>query len=260
MFQYFFQNKPKTRPNQNTHSKPAKMSAEDFLLKWNDHHKLFFAGADEILSNQEFTDVTLSAGDKIFKAHKFVLSICSPYFQGLFRKLGPEKHVIFLKDISAGHLELLLQYMYRGEIKVRETELVTVLNVAQSLEVRGLTDNSETNKHEPEVGRATRRVTPPPPPPPSHSQSQSGAKRPGLSSFASPAAPVVKQETGGQTVIDVEQVGLVFITFPSSSFFSGSEHGARGPGRLSGPVRRSDLLRADEHGGRGGELRGLRGV
>ena len=190
------------------------MSTEDFLLKWNDHHKLFFAGADEILTNQEFTDVTLSAGDKIFKAHKFVLSICSPYFQGLFRKLGPEKHVIFLKDISAAHLELLLQYMYRGEIKVRETELVTVLNVAQSLEVRGLTDNSETNKHQPEVGRADRRASPPPPRP-SHSHSQSGAKRAGHISFASPAAPVVKQETAGQTVIDVEQVRLIVLELPS---------------------------------------------
>ena len=38
----------------------------------------------------------------------------------LFRKLGPEKHVIFLKDISASHLELLLEYMYQGEIKVRK--------------------------------------------------------------------------------------------------------------------------------------------
>ena len=188
------------------------MSTDDFLLKWNDHHKLFFAGADEILTNQEFTDVTLSAGDKIFKAHKFVLSICSPYFQGLFRKLGPEKHVIFLKDISAAHLELLLQYMYRGEIKVRETELVTVLNVAQSLEVRGLTDNSETNKHQTEVGRADRRASPPPPPPrPSHSHSQSGAKRAGHISYASPAGPVVKQETAGQTVIDVEQVRLIVL-------------------------------------------------
>ena len=184
------------------------MSMEDFLLKWNDHHKLFFAGAEEILGNQEFTDVTLSAGDRIFKAHKFVLSICSPYFQGLFRKLGPEKHVIFLKDISPDHLEMLLHYMYRGEIKVRETELVTVLNVAQSLEVRGLTDNSETNKAPPEVGRGggrSRRVTPPPPPPPSHSQS--GPKRTaGAASFNSPAAPVVKQETTGHTVIDLEQV------------------------------------------------------
>ena len=120
--------------------------AEDFLLKWNDHHQLFFAGAEQLYQGEEFTDVVISAGSQTFKAHKLVLSICSPYFQNLFRRLGPEKHVIFLKDISAKHLELLLQYMYMGEIKVQEDELVTVLNVAQSLEIKGLTDHSDSKQ------------------------------------------------------------------------------------------------------------------
>ena len=62
--------------------------------------------------------------------------------------MGPDKHVIFLKDIRAAHLELLLQYMYQGEIKVQEAELVTVLNVAQSLEIKGLTDNSESKQQQ----------------------------------------------------------------------------------------------------------------
>ena len=55
--------------------------AEDFLLKWNDHHSLFFSGAERLLREEEFTDVTLAAESKVFRAHKFVLSICSPYFQ-----------------------------------------------------------------------------------------------------------------------------------------------------------------------------------
>ena len=95
------------------------MSREDFLLKWNDHHDLFFAGAELLCQNEEFTDVMLAAGTKFYPAHKLVLSICSPYFQNLFRRLGQEKHVIFLKDVSSKHLELLLQYMYKGEIKVQ---------------------------------------------------------------------------------------------------------------------------------------------
>jgi len=120
--------------------------AEDFLLKWNDHHTLFFQGAERLCKSEEFTDVTLAADSKFFKAHRLVLSICSPFFEALFRRIGSDKPVIFLKDISAKHLELLLQYMYKGEIKVQEHELVTVLNAAQSLEIRGLTDNSEPKK------------------------------------------------------------------------------------------------------------------
>merc|ERR1712240_945753 len=70
-------------------------------------------------------DVTLAAGSKFFPAHKLVLSICSPYFQKLFRRLGTDKPVIFLKDVDPKHLELLLQYMYK-------------------LEIKGLTDSTET--------------------------------------------------------------------------------------------------------------------
>ena len=204
--------------------------AEDFLLKWNDHHSLFFSGAERLLREEEFTDVTLAAESKVFRAHKFVLSICSPYFQvvitsyftlhlltkklsqGLFRRLGPDKHVIFLKDIRAAHLELLLQYMYQGEIKVQEAELVTVLNVAQSLEIKGLTDSTES-KQQQGVKRRTPSPSPAPapvmkkprpveqhPPPPRPQQQQHlPQQQPYVQSSVS-----VKQEVA--PVIDIDQV------------------------------------------------------
>jgi len=111
-------------------------------LKWNDHHNLFFVGAEELCETEEYTDVTLAAGTKFFSAHKLVLSICSPYFRRLFKRLGKEKSVIFLKDVDHRHLDLLLQYMYKGEIKVQEDELVAVLNTAQGLEIKGLSENN----------------------------------------------------------------------------------------------------------------------
>lgn len=120
--------------------------AEDFLLKWNDHHSLFFVGAEELCESEEYTDVTLAAGTKFFSAHKLVLSICSPYFKRLFKRLGKDKPVIFLKDVDHRHLDLLLQYMYKGEIKVQEDELVAVLNTAQGLEIKGLSENNSSSE------------------------------------------------------------------------------------------------------------------
>ena len=184
--------------------------AEDFLLKWNDHHKLFFAGAEQLYQGEEFTDVVISAGNQTFRAHKLVLSICSPYFQNLFRKLGPEKHVIFLKDISAKHLELLLQYMYVGEIKVQEDELVTVLNVAQSLEIRGLTDNSEPKQTPSSSNTRSSAVLPAPvkrksPPPQSSSVQTVKKPRPMEQQRAQPFTPsLVKMEHDTTPVIDIE--------------------------------------------------------
>ena len=100
------------------------MAGEEFSLKWNDHSKVFFAGAEKLAEEQEYTDVTLAAGDKLIPAHKMVLSICSPFFQRLFRQLGSDKStVIYLKDILPRHLDLLIQYMYKGEIKVEVRHL-----------------------------------------------------------------------------------------------------------------------------------------
>ena len=101
--------------------------SEELLLKWNDHHSLFFVGAEELCEGEEYTDVTLAAGTKFFPAHKLVLSICSPYFRQLFKHLGQDKPVIFLKDVDPEHLHRLLQYMYKGEIKVEVSDGQAVL-------------------------------------------------------------------------------------------------------------------------------------
>ncbi|XP_023332179.1 zinc finger and BTB domain-containing protein 14 isoform X10 [Eurytemora carolleeae] len=142
-------------------------AGEDFLLKWNDHHSLFFAGAEELCDSEEYTDVTLAAGQRFFSAHKLVLSICSPFFRALFKRLGVHKSVIFLKDVEPRHLELLLEYMYKGEIKVQESELVNVLNAAQSLEIKGLTDSgqkTESSHSKPDPPRPVKRPSPGPAP------------------------------------------------------------------------------------------------
>ena len=96
----------------------GKMS-EELLLQWNDHHNVFFVGALSLCEHEEFTDVTLAAGNRFFSAHKLVLSICSPYFSQLFKHLGTGQPVVYLKDADPKLLDLLLQYMYQGEIKVQ---------------------------------------------------------------------------------------------------------------------------------------------
>ena len=78
----------------------------------------------------------------------------------LFQSLGKEKSVVYLKDVDPRHLDLLLQYMYKGEINVKvsssikfycpsilllwfqESELVAVLQVAQGLDIKGLSEQS----------------------------------------------------------------------------------------------------------------------
>ena len=115
---------------------------EDFRLKWNDHHSVFFSTAEQLCNGDHLTDVTLSCGSKEFNAHKLVLSICSTYFNQLFApKPGKSRRnaeaIVYLKDVDSRHMELLLNYMYRGEINVEETELMGLLATAKSLQIKG---------------------------------------------------------------------------------------------------------------------------
>jgi len=119
---------------------------ENFKLKWNDHHSIFFSTAESLCQGDHLTDVTLSCGKKEFSAHKLVLSICSQYFYELFKpkqnRPANQAAIVYLKDVSPSHMELLLNFMYRGEINVEEEELMTLLNTARGLQIRGLSDNA----------------------------------------------------------------------------------------------------------------------
>ena len=85
---------------------------ENFKLKWNDHHSIFFSTAESLCQGDHLTDVTLSCGKKEFSAHKLVLSICSQYFYELFKpkqnRPANQAAIVYLKDVSPSHMELLL--------------------------------------------------------------------------------------------------------------------------------------------------------
>lgn len=69
------------------------MSSQRFCLRWNNHQTNLLSVFDQLLHAETFTDVTLAVEGQSLKAHKMVLSACSPYFQALFVD-NPEKHPI----------------------------------------------------------------------------------------------------------------------------------------------------------------------
>lgn len=133
------------------------MATEDFCLKWNDHHSIFFSLAETLCREDLLTDVTLATSTRTFPAHRLVLSVCSSFFKNLFSR--PEfsrtasNNFVFLKDVESSHLEMLLSYMYRGEINVEEQELMGLLNTARGLGIKGL---SEVN----DLGTSSSKVNP----------------------------------------------------------------------------------------------------
>ncbi|XP_041987167.1 protein tramtrack, beta isoform-like isoform X2 [Aricia agestis] len=119
---------------------------EQFSLRWNDFHSNLSQSFQALLDGEDLVDVTLAAGGQYVHAHKLILSVCSPYFKELF-KMNPCDHpIVILKDVNHQELRQLLQFMYRGEVHVRQQELSGFLHTAELLQVKGLTGGREQSK------------------------------------------------------------------------------------------------------------------
>ena len=86
----------------------------------------------------DFTDVTLVCEDmNYFRAHKNILSACSPVFRDKMRNLG-EKSIIHLRSICSTELESIMQFIYFGEATIQEARMKQFLSLAKFLKIKEL--------------------------------------------------------------------------------------------------------------------------
>ena len=65
-------------------------TAQQFCLKWNNYHVNIASSFDSLRVDEDFVDVTLACSDFQLKAHRMVLSACSPFFRKLLKVGGME--------------------------------------------------------------------------------------------------------------------------------------------------------------------------
>ncbi|XP_076060709.1 uncharacterized protein LOC143036811 isoform X5 [Oratosquilla oratoria] len=126
------------------------MGEQQFCLRWNNHGSTLVAVFDSLLTSESLVDVTLAAEGHLLKAHKVVLSACSPYFQTLFAQHMDKHPIVILKDVKYADMKALLDYMYRGEVNVSQDQLGPLIKTAESLKIKGLADG--TNRQESDKG------------------------------------------------------------------------------------------------------------
>ncbi|KAH8365908.1 hypothetical protein KR093_007157 [Drosophila rubida] len=115
---------------------------QQFCLRWNNYQSNLTNVFDELLQNESFVDVTLACEGHSIKAHKMVLSACSPYFQALFYDNPCQHPIIIMRDVSWSDLKALVEFMYKGEINVCQDQINPLLKVAETLKIRGLAEVS----------------------------------------------------------------------------------------------------------------------
>ncbi|XP_054287026.1 longitudinals lacking protein, isoforms A/B/D/L-like isoform X3 [Macrosteles quadrilineatus] len=115
-------------------------SNQQFCLRWNNHQSTLISVFDHLLESGTLVDCTLAAEGQFLKAHKVVLSACSPYLEALLSQHYEKHPILILKDVSFHELKSMLDYMYRGEVNISQEQLGTFLKAAESLQIKGLTD------------------------------------------------------------------------------------------------------------------------
>ena len=116
---------------------------EGYNLQWNNFEANAASSLGSLRSNGELLDITLVSQDEAHhQAHKVVLAAASPFFRKLMSSM-PHKHpFLYLSYVSSSDLELILDYIYKGETTVRQDNLDDFLEKARMLKIQGLLDTS----------------------------------------------------------------------------------------------------------------------
>ena len=114
------------------------MSAK-YDLSWQKFSQHLYLMLKEIYKVEKYSDVTLVSDDQVhFKAHKIVLSACSPVFKKIIDNSPSQHTLIYLRGIQRYELESVLQFMYLGEGQVFQNRIREFIKVAKDLEVKDI--------------------------------------------------------------------------------------------------------------------------
>ncbi len=127
-------------------------SSENFCLRWNDFESNVSGSFRELRAESDFFDVTLACDGsgshgRTLQAHRVILSACSSFFKQMLRNAavaspGHPNPLIYLRGVRMADLEAVLDFMYHGEVNVAQEDLNSFLQVAEDLQIKGLTQQS----------------------------------------------------------------------------------------------------------------------
>ena len=109
-------------------------------LSWNQFSETAEKAFRDLGSSGDFSDVTLAGADgKSLEAHKVVLSSCSPVLKTILLKISHAHPLLYMKGMNIEDISLLLKFIYTGEVTLEKENLESFLQIANELQIAGLT-------------------------------------------------------------------------------------------------------------------------
>ena len=110
-----------------------------FCLRWNEFDSNVSEFFSRVRKDQRFADVTLATDDgQHIQAHKIILSAGSHFFNNMYTKSNHSNMLVYLKGISSGHLEQVIEFIYKGEVSIAQEEIKNFIETGKDLQIKGL--------------------------------------------------------------------------------------------------------------------------
>ncbi|XP_071836675.1 actin-binding protein IPP-like isoform X3 [Apostichopus japonicus] len=95
-----------------------------------------------LLERSCFTDITLAVGKNRIQAHRLVLCAASPYFEAMFMSglSETDQNVVEIHGVAERHLQLLLDFIYSGELLIDSDDVQELLAAADLFQVTEVVD------------------------------------------------------------------------------------------------------------------------
>ena len=127
-------------------------TSEKFCLKWNDFQQNVSKTFSQLRQQTELFDVTLVSSDqKQVSAHRLVLSACSEFFKNIFYSNTHSHPLLYLDGVDSAEVNLLLDYVYNGEVKIYQEFLDRFLEIANKFKLDGLLATGDVDSKPSEI-------------------------------------------------------------------------------------------------------------
>ena len=129
-------------------------SAEKCSLAWEDFQQNAGGTFRDLREDGDFCDVSLVCEDnQQIPGHKVVLAASSPLLKSMLKSSQHSHPLLYFWGIKARDLSSLVDFIYRGQVQVYQSDLGDFLNLAKVLKVKGVSEGKTGKEMNSRLGK-----------------------------------------------------------------------------------------------------------
>jgi hypothetical protein len=119
----------------------------DFNFGWSEFDTNAPETFKQLWEDKDFVNVTLATMDDVsINAHKIILSSASPLFRRILLQNPHTNPLLYFHNIKSTELRLILKFIYFGQCKVGQGDLINFLAAGRELDINGLTEHDNARQ------------------------------------------------------------------------------------------------------------------